>query len=439
MKQDLCDWRGLDALAARLVEQAERVGQPLDPFRFLTLTDDEAAQQRNARRWARRFETARQQPRPAVARDRIALGYLSADLQHHATAHLMAQLFELHDRRRFSVTAYSLGADDGSAERRRLLRAFDRFVDCAGLPAEAVARRIAEEETDILIDLKGYTRDAAPRVLAARPAPVQVQWIGFPGTLGASFVDYLLADRLVLPDPARGFYDERVVRLPGSYQVNDRRRPRPRTAPPRAAFGLPEGGPVAACFNNPNKLTPKVFALWMRLLAAVGDATLWLLCDRAEGRANLRAAAEGHGIDGRRLVFATKLPLEAHLARYRHVDLFLDTLPYNAHTTASDALWMGCPLVTRIGDSFAGRVAASLLAAVGLERYVTRTPEAYEAVARRLLQSPEERTAVREHLARNPESLPLFDTPRTTAAVERAYETMWARALAGLAPQSFDL
>lgn len=437
MKQRLCEWDGLDALSGRLIETAERADQALDPFRFLTLATDEPQQLANARRWARRFPATRQLAGTAVAKDRITLGYVSADFQDHPTAYLMAELFELHDRDRFSVLAYSLAPDDGSAMRRRLVGGIDRFADCAGMEANAVARQIAADRVDVLVDLKGYTRHAVPRILAARPAPVQVQWIGYPGTMGARFIDYVLADATVLPEASQPFWDECGVRLPGCYQVNDRRRPRPATAPSRADFGLPAQAPVAAAFNNAYKITRPVFAIWMRLLRHVDAAVLWILSDDPVAQSYLRAAAERHGVSGNRLVFARRLPLAQHLARYRHVDVFLDTLPVNAHTTASDALWMGCPVVTRIGDTFAGRVAASLLKAVRLERYIAATDDAYERIALRLLRDPEERAAVRRHLNADPAALPLFDAPCLTAAVESAYEIMWARAVDGLAPRPF--
>ncbi|MCR6630802.1 MAG: tetratricopeptide repeat protein [Magnetospirillum sp.] len=439
IKRRLCDWSGLDALTGQLVAALDDTRDIIDPFRTLALETTEAVQQAVARRWAARFGVPAPMAPAATAKPRLTIGYLSADLQQHATAHLMAEFFELHDRARFTVNAYSTAPDDGSPMRRRLLAAFDCFVDCSHLDAAAIARRMVADGVDIVVDLKGYTRNAATRVMAYRPAPVQAQWIGYPGTMGAPFIDYVLGDHVVLPDGVQQFYDEAIVRLPGCYQVNDRKRPRPRTAPSRAELGLPADGLVLACFNQPYKLRPAEFDIWMNLLRQVDGAVLWLFSDAGAAEANLRAEAPARGIDPGRVVFARRAEPADHLARYHHVDLFLDTLPYGAHTTASDALWMGCPVVTMVGETFAGRVGASLLHAAGLKRLVTRSPAEYEAAALALLRDGDERAAIRRHLWEDALSLPLFDTPTTTRAVERAYGLMWERAVAGLRPEPFDV
>jgi predicted O-linked N-acetylglucosamine transferase (SPINDLY family) len=439
MKLRLCDWADLDRLMGRLGEAFPAGQETVDPFRSLSLDTAEPRHQSIARAYARRFGTPARLSRPAVARDRLSIGYLSADFQRHATAYLMAEFFELHDRSRFTVAAYSLAGDDGSDMRRRLRAGVDRFVDASGMDAMSLARRIAADGVDILVDLKGYTRHAMPAVMAMRPAPIQVQWLGYPGTMGAGFIDYILADGVVLPETAQPYYDEAIVRLPACYQVNDRKRPCPTEAPPRSSFGLPDTGLVLASFNDPYKLRPGVFQLWMDLLRQVDGATLWLYCNEPAAQRNLRGVAKAAGIDPARLVFAGHLPLDRHLARYHHVDLFLDTLPYNAHTTASDALWMACPVVTRRGNSFAGRVAASLLMAVGLADYVTSSAEDYKRVSLRLLRDGAERARIRRHLGDNRLSLPLFDTPATTRAVEAAYAQMWQRAVAGLDPAPFSV
>lgn len=438
-KRRLCDWDGVEALAEQLSGALATTGEVIDPFRTLNLGTSEAVRQAVARRWSARFRPPAPLAPPARAKDRLVVGYFSPDLREHAVSHLAVEHFELHDRARFSVRAYSTASDDGSALRRRVEAAFDSFTDCSRMDAAAIARRMADDGVDILVDLGGYTRNSLYRVPAYRPAPVQAQWLGYPGTLGTSCIDYVLGDPVVLPESAQPFYDEAIVRLPHSYLVSDRNRPRPEAGPSRAEFGLPPEGAVLACFNNSYKLGPQDFSLWMSLLRQTEGAVLWLYGSSEVVEANLQAAARAHGVDPGRLVFARRVPSIAdHLARYHHVDLFLDTLPYNAHTTASDALWMGCPVVTMMGDTFAGRVGASLLRSVRLDRLVTRTPAEYEAVALSLLRDPDERAAIRRHLWEGGTALPLFDTPAVTRAMERAFTTMWERAVAGLPPAPFD-
>jgi len=435
-KQALCDWSDLEALSARLVDLVSRGGAGMQPLRLLALECPEAVHFRCAREWGARLKAAAAGRAIPADKRRLTIGYLSADFHRHATAYLAAELFELHDRDRFEVVAYSVGPDDGSPIRQRLEKGFDRFHHLAGQPAAAIAERIVADGVDILIDLKGWTRDARPDVLALRPAPLQVAYLGYPGTMGVDCVDYVVADPVVLPMDCQPFYSERIVQLPDCYQVNDRRRPLP-SPPSRAALGLPEAGRVLACFNAAYKITPGIFAVWMELLAKVEGAVLWLLADEPAVEASLRRAAAGHGVAAERLVFAPRLPLEDHLARYAAADLFLDTLPYNAHTTGSDALWMGCPLVTCKGDAFAARVGASLLRSVGLPQLIAENLETYRAVALRLLTDDGERAGLRRHLEDNRQKLPLFDTPRFTRHLETAYEVMARRHRQGLPPAPF--
>ncbi len=437
-KQALCDWDGLDALAGRLVELVAKGCGGVQPLRLLAVDCAEEVQLRCARDWGARLPAvAHRIGPPAADKPVITLGYLSADYHQHATAYLAAELFELHDRARFRVVAYSLGPDDGSPVRRRLEAGVDLFRDVAAAATEAIAGQVAADGIDILVDLKGYTRDARPEVMARRPAPVQVSYLGYPGTMGVAFIDYILGDPVVLPMAQQPCYTERIVQLPDCYQVNDRRRPLPETAPDRAGHGLPAEGAVMACFNAPYKITPPVFAAWMRLLAGAPDAVLWLLADQPEAEAALRAAARRDGIDPGRLVFAPHRPLADHLARYLAADLFLDTQPYNAHTTGSDALWMGCPVVTCRGRGFAGRVGASLLTAVGLPGLIADDLAAYEALAAGLLADRPRLAALRHHLVEHRATLPLFDAPRFTRAIEAAYTAMWRRHRAGQPPEAF--
>jgi len=380
-------------------------------------------------------------PRSTAPRtgNRIRIGYCSADFYDHATAHLAAGLFERHDRSRFEIIAYSFGPDDGSECRRRLLAAFDRFVDVRAESFQATARRIAGDGIDILVDLKGYTGGARSEIFALRPAPLQVNFLGYPGTTGAGFMDYIIADRIVVPAEDRRWYAEHVVWMPSSYQVNDDRQPVAPDSPARAECGLPATGAVLACFNHSYKIDAAVFAAWMRILAAVPGAVLWLLEKYPAARAALEAAAERQGIARTRLVFSPRVPKARHLARLRHADLFLDTWRCNAHTTASDALWVDVPVVTRAGSGFATRVAASLVRAVGLPDLVARDADDYVGQAVALARAPERVRELKQTLAAGKLTRPLFDTARYTRDLERAYATMWARHERGEPPSPIEL
>ncbi|TAN54930.1 MAG: hypothetical protein EPN20_20950, partial [Magnetospirillum sp.] len=342
-----------------------------------------------------------------------------------------------HDRDRFRITAYSCGEDDGSAMRRRLEGAFDRFVDlCPVDDAEAV-RRIHGDEVDILVDLTGYTTGTRTAILAARPAPVQVNYLGFPGTMGADFIDYIIVDSIVAPPDQQPNFAERLVRLPHSYQANDTRRPIAAQRPSRSECGLPERGFVFCCFNNTFKITPILFDVWMRLLAMVPGSVLWLFQANDKVGDRLKAEAARRGVDPARLIFAARRDLPDHLARHDCADLFLDTLPYNAHTTASDALWAGLPVLTCRGGTFAGRVAASLLSAVGLPELITESREEYESLALALARDPARLAALRQKLRQNRHAAPLFDSAGFTRDLEAAYSRMWDTWCAGRCPEAF--
>ena len=437
-KRHLCDWRGIEAAEARLVAQVAETGLPVAPFPLLAIADDPALHLAAARRYWTRLTAAvpAAAPPSPPPHQKLRLGYLSADFHEHATAYLMAGLFESHDRSRFEVFGFSHGLDDGSAMRQRLAQAFDGFFDVRAESDDAVARRIRELEIDILVDLKGHTTDNRLPILARRPAPIQVHYIGYPGTLGGDAVDYLLVDPFVVPPEQQRFYAENLVHLPGCYQVNDRRRAAAEV-PSRAAAGLPEAGFVFCCFNNSYKITPPVFQLWMRLLGQVPGSVLWLLADNPGATANLRRAAEAHGIAAERLVFAERRPLAEHLARHPLADLFLDTLPYTAHTSASDALWMGLPLLTCTGSSFAARVAGSLLHAAGLPELVVGDFGAYEALALALARDPARLGDIRRKLAGARDAAPLFDTDLLRRQIESAYRAMWRIRERGEAPHPF--
>jgi protein O-GlcNAc transferase len=434
------DWSDLerhrDALVAQL---GAGTGLPA-PFAFLALVDDPAAQLACARRWSSkipRFPPLVGARRPGSARLRLA--YLSADFHDHATARLMAELFERHDRTRFEVMAFSHGADDSSPMRRRLVAAFDRFVDVQQESDDDVARRIASEEIDILVDLKGHTDGNRLDILARRPAPVQVHYLGYPGTLGADFIDYLIADRFVAPPEQRANFSEMLVYLSDCYQINDRQRAIAAHLPSRGDCGLPERGVVFCSFNSSYKIAPPVFDVWMRLLRAVPGSALWLLADNPWAEANLRRQAAARGVAPARLVFAPRLPVGEHLARHALADLCLDTLPVNAHTTASDALWSGLPLVTCAGKSFVARVAGSLLHAVGLAELVTDSLESYERCALALAQQPAALATIRRKLDGARDAAALFDSDRTRRQLEAAFLGMRDIHRRGEKPRSFGV
>ncbi|MGD8690478.1 MAG: tetratricopeptide repeat protein, partial [Gammaproteobacteria bacterium] len=446
LSKRMCDWPAVAELGQRFREALRAGKTGLTPFVFLAEETTPAEQLDCARRWAaqvaddvRGIDLPARHPRSDDAK--IHVGYLSADFHEHATAWLAAGLFEAHDRERFRVSAYSLGPDDGSAMRRRLEAGFDAFVDLRGMTPVEMATRIRADGVDILVDLKGYTADAASEVPALRPAPVQVNYLGYPGTMGADFIDYILVDDFVAPADRAADFSESLVHLPGCYQVNDRRRSLPGRPPSRRECGLPESGMVYCCFNSSYKISASVFETWMKLLKCVPDSVLWLLDAAPAARLpeRLRKAASQHGVDPNRLIFMPRLPQADYLARYLHADLFLDTWPYNAHTTASDSLWAGTPLLTLAGETFASRVGGSLLRAVGLEELITRSVDDYLDRAAQLAADPGRRAALRDHLIASREQAPAFDTLAFTRAVEAAFLRMHERACAGLAPESFTV
>ena len=373
----------------------------------------------------------------AYSHDRIRVAYLSADFHSHATARLMAGVFERHDKRRFETLAVSFGRDDGSEMRARLARAFESFHDVRGASDDAVAELLLEREIDIAVDLKGFTEMSRPRILARRSAPIQVNYLGFPGTMGAEYIDYIIADRVVVPEEDRRHYAEKIVYLPDSYQCNDASRKIADETPSRAGAGLPETGFVFCSFNNTYKITPQMFDIWMRLLKDVEGSVLWLLRSNESAARNLRREAEARGVASGRVIFAPVVQPAPHLARLRVADLFLDTLPCGAHTTASDALWAGIPVLTCAGDTFAGRVAASLLHAIGLPDLVTRSLAEYEARALEFARAPAGLAALKARLAGNRSAHPLFDTGLFTRNLESAYTRMWEIHRAGRPPESF--
>jgi protein O-GlcNAc transferase len=438
----LCDWAEFDALCAGLNAAVESGAVATQPFHLLACPSTPAIQLKAARTYVAEKYPARSEPGwrgERYAHERIRLAYLSPDLRDHPVGHLTAGLFTRHDRSRFETFAISFGKDQPSEMRTRMKTSFDRFVDADMMSDNEVAALVRELEIDIVVDLAGFTDGARPNIFAQRPAPVQVNYLGFAGTLGEDYCDYIIADRFVIPEAWHAHYAEKVVYLPDSFMVNDCERKISPHTPSRAEAGLPNGF-VFCCLNNVSKITPDLFDVWMRLLRETDGSVLWLPRSHPAVVGNLRREAEGRGVDPDRLVFAPKTRFnEDHLARLGLADLFLDTLHYNAHATAADALWAGVPVLTCAGATFASRVAGSLLGSVGLHELVTTSLAEYEALALRLAREAELLSAVRGRLARNRSICPLFDTDRFRRHIEAAYTTMWERAERGEPPQSFSV
>lgn len=444
LRQFSCDWTGVERLREDIVEPL--LGRPtLDGnvgFRLLVLPTAITPGEHLVlarRALATLPRAAPRQPPRGVPHRPLRIGYLSADFQAHATAHLMLGLFGRHDRGRVAVHAYSLGADDGSVYRRRIEADCDAFVDLAPCSDADAARRIAQDSIDILVDLKGPTFGARLGIPARRPAPLQVAWLGYPGSVGVDFLDYVLTDPVVTPPERQADWAERFVLLPGSYQVNDRDQPIAGDAPDRRSAGLPDEGFVFCCFNQLYKIEPLIFGVWMEILRAVPGSVLWLLAGNSQAEANLRREAAARGVEPARLLFAPVLPKDRHLARLRHAGLFLDTYFCNAHTTASDALWAGVPVLTVAGAHFPARVAASLVHAVGMPELALPDHRAYRETAIALAGDPPRLKALRATLAAKRLTAPLFDTDAFARKLETAFEAMWDRHCRGLAPDTLDL
>ena len=442
LDQFACRWQHFtDDVAAMLkalgdVSHELQDGQECTPFALVAIPHHPLEMLHAAR-----LEAGRQTQgvKPFTARpvsregERIRIGYLSADMHQHATAMLISEVLERHDRSRFEVSVYSHGPNDRSAMRARLEGAVEHFVDVRPLSAEETARRVRTDQIDILVDLKGYTQHHRFRTMAYRSAPIQVSWLGFPGPTGADCIDYFIGDPIVTPLEHAAHFSEKLAQMPICYQPNDRQRALP--APTRRRqWGVPETGPMLCCFNSVYKITPEVFDSWMRILHAVPEAWLWLLDGNEQAKVNLRREAGLRGVDPSRLLFAPPAAPEQHQSRLACADLMLDTWPCNAHTTASDALWAGLPLVTLRGEVFASRVAASLLHACGLDELVCDSIETYEATAVTLLRDPPRLEALHRHLIDQRLSLPLFDSQAFSADLEALYLRMVERHRAGLQP-----
>lgn len=431
-----CEWSGLQARMDIVTKALARGMRSADPFGFQAISTDEAELKACAEIYAADVFPP---VSPTITRrrtqrsERIKLGYLCGEFRNQATSVLMAGLYEMHDRDRFELFAFDSGWNDGSAMRKRIERTFDHWVPIAGLGDDQAADVIRRLDIDILVNLNGYFGQVRQGIFARRAAPLQVNFLGFPGTLGAEYMDYLIADPIVIPPESRRHYTEKIAYLAGSYQPNDLNREISTKKRERSEFGLPEVGFVYCCFNNSYKIVPDMFDRWMRILRQVDHSVLWLLRDNQLASENLRAEAARRDVDPCRLVFAEREPLPEHLARHRNADLFLDTSPYNAHTTASDALYAGLPLLTVRGNTFPGRVAESLLRAAGVPELVAPDGDTYEAIAIDLANDPAALDTLRKRLAMA-QTATLFDPQGSARRIEAAYVEMYRRLQAGLPP-----
>jgi protein O-GlcNAc transferase len=432
-RQQQCAWRELSPLFVHLetllASEGAQGAVPVDAFSSLSMPLSPLAQLHVAQRWAKKFVPARPRERPVLRAEpgeRLRVAFVSANFRDHPTAHLSLEFWEKIDRGRLEMFAYSLGSAEPDAYRRRAEAAFEHFVDVSSLTVTEIAQRIRDDRIAIVIDRNGYTQNAREAIFALRPAPVQINCIGYPGTLGAPWYDYIFTDRFSLPEQLMPFYSERPLYMPHMAFPSDTTRLPPGPPPARAACGLPADGFVFCCFNNAYKILPEVFAVWMRLLAALPGSVLWLLETTAEASANLRREAQAAGIAPDRLIFAPRVSVGAHVARNAAADLFLDTYPYGAHTTANDALLAGLPVITCVGETLVSRIAGSQLAAIGLPELITESLADYEALARKLATEPGLLRGYRDRLAANRHTQPLFDMARYARDFEAAMTQLWA-------------
>ncbi|MEQ1825399.1 MAG: tetratricopeptide repeat protein [Pirellula sp.] len=449
--QEMCSWPNYESLSHRLVEAIDlairsKQNHLISPLSYLglpTVTTPRQQLEFCLDFCSRKLTSVVGAKRPfqfhRTTKPRLRIGYLSGDLQTHPVALCVCELFENHDRDRFEIIAYSFGADDQSPTRRRIANACDQFLDIREESFEASAARIHSDQIDILVDLMGHTYNARTEIVAMRPAPIQIQFLGFAGTMGLPTIDYLVADTFVIPNEHLTNYSEKIIRMPHCFFPNDTKRAWDLKTN-RADHGLPEEAVVLCSFNNTTKITPVMFDLWMRVLKSVPNAVLWIYVQNDIAANNLRSEAVARGVGADRMVFARRLPnLDDHMARYSLADLFLDTFPYNAHSTSSDALWMGCPVITKSGQTFASRIAGSVLRAVQLEQLITTTTDDYERLAIELASDRSKLQALRSHLEANRFSLPLFQSQEYAKNMEAGFETVWQRWLAGLAPDHINI
>lgn len=440
-KMQLGIWQDHDSELAKVLDGLKKGKRIIHPFHLLSLVDDPILQRKASEIYANSRNSVEQnfEKFSASMASKIKVGYFSADFHNHAVAHLTAELFELHDLDRFEIYAFSSGIKDGDAMRGRLKAAFHEFIDITHLSDDEAACIARSKGLDIAVDLGGYTEGARIGVFERRAAPIQVSYLGYLGTLGAPYMDYILADREVIPVETQQSYLEKVIYLPNCYQINDRKRLISDQNMTRSEFGLPEKEFVYCCFNNGYKITPEVFSSWCRILQRSDNSILWIYESNKNTAENLRKELQSRGVKSERLIFSGTLPVPEYLARYRLADLFLDTFPYNAGTTASDALWAGLPVITRSGKSFQSRMAGSILKSIGAPELVTQTIEEYENLAVDLANNRSCLKVIQEKIATNRLSEALFDSPKTTKNIERAYQMLYTRYLRGHSPENIEL
>jgi len=439
IKTMLCDWSHYDQQLLHIQTKLTQDKKVAVPFSLLALLDDEGAHLKAAKLFASdKFpESAILGPIPKRPSDKkIRIGYFSADFRNHPVASLIAELFELHDRNQFEIVGFSLGSDDADDMRLRLKESFDQFIDIHNQSDQGAAQLARALKIDIAIDLGGYTQDCRTGIFAYRAAPIQVNYLGYPGTMGAPYIDYIIADDTVIPEANQQYYSEKVAYLPHTYQANDRKRKIADQSFKRADFDLPEQVFIFCCFNNNFKLTPSTLDSWARILKAVNGSVLWLYEGNEKTKLNLIKEFANRDLAPERLIFAKRVPPDEHLARYQLADLFMDTLPYNAHTTTSDALWAGTPVLTLTGNSFAGRVATSLLEAIEMPELITKTLQEYEDKAIDLAKNPHELVQLKKKLQAKRDTTPLFNTPLFTKHIEAAYIAMYQRYQQDLGPEA---
>ena len=424
-KLQISDWSSYEEEIARISDQLKQKKIVITPFALIPISDDLTEHLTAAQLFgtSKSLVSSHINPEPISKyqnSEKIRIGYFSADFHDHATMRLMAELFEKHDKQKFELYAYSFGPDSQDQMRQRAIKAFDHFHEVRGLTDLEIAELARKDQIDIAIDLKGYTYDMRVGIFANRAAPIQINYLGYPGTMGADYIDYIVADHTIIPQQYQHLYTEKIIRLPGSYQVNDRSRNISNHPYTRAEVGLPEAGFIFCSFNNNYKITPNIFDVWMRILKAIDSSVLWLLEDNPIASANLKKEAKIRGVAPERLIFAKRLPMAEHLARQKLADLFIDTYPCNAHTTASDALWVGLPLLTIAGETFASRVAASLLQAIEVPELITENMIEYEKKAIQLAQNPIQLSQLKQKLKQKKLETPLFDTTQYTKNLEDA-------------------
>ncbi len=432
-KMQICSWNNLNDAVNECINSNQSI---LHPFAALSICSDQRQLKNKSSNYfkSKFLNTLVDKYKPLFKNEKLKIGYFSSDLYEHATAFLMAELFELHSKERFEIYAFSFSPIKEDKITQRLKVAFTKFIDVTEMSDIDIVKLSRQMNIDISVDLKGLTQNARTGIFALKPAPIQVNYLGFPGTIGSECIDYIIADSITIPVDSREHYFEKVVYLPNCYQVNDRKRIISDRKFTKQELNLPEHSFIFCCFNNNYKITPQVFDSWMRILNKVNESVLWLLQDNIWAAENLKKEARSRGIDPNRIIFAERMALPDHLARHKLADLFLDTLPYNAHTTASDALWAGLPVLTQKGSTFPGRVAASLLTAIGLPELITNSQEEYEALAINLAQNQDKLNEIRERLSNNRLKTPLFDTELFVKNIEKAYTMMHERYKAGLAP-----